>query len=36
VRKPPPMLGEHTDEVLTSVLNYSSEEINSLREKKTI
>jgi crotonobetainyl-CoA:carnitine CoA-transferase CaiB-like acyl-CoA transferase len=36
VRKPPPMLGEHTDEVLTSLLNYSSEDIASLRDKKII
>ncbi|MBL8090283.1 MAG: CoA transferase [Anaerolineales bacterium] len=36
VLKPPPMLGEHTDEVLKSLLNYSSEEINLLRDKKII
>jgi formyl-CoA transferase len=36
VLKPPPMLGEHTDEVLTSLLNYSSDEIKLLREKKVI
>ncbi len=36
VRKPPPMLGEHTDEVLTRLLNYSNEDLKQLREKKVI
>ena len=36
IQKPPPMLGEHTDEVLTSLLNYSSAELTSLRDKKVI
>jgi formyl-CoA transferase len=33
IQKPPPLLGEHTEEVLTSLLKYSAEEITSLREK---
>jgi formyl-CoA transferase len=36
VRMPPPLLGQHTEEVLTSLLNYSSEDITSLRDKKAI
>lgn len=36
VKNPPPMLGEHTDEVLKSLLNYSSAELKSLRDKKVI
>lgn len=36
VRHAPPILGEHTDEVLTSLLNYSNDEISSLRDKKVI
>jgi formyl-CoA transferase len=36
IQKPPPLLGEHTEEVLTSLLNYSSEEVTSLQEKGAI
>jgi formyl-CoA transferase len=36
IQKPPPLLGEHTEEVLTSVLNYSSEDVASLRDKGAI
>lgn len=36
VHRPPPLLGEHTEEVLTSVLNYSSEDVVSLRDKGAI
>jgi formyl-CoA transferase len=32
----PPMLGEHTDEVLTKMLGYTAEEVAHLREKKAI
>jgi formyl-CoA transferase len=31
VRFPPPLLGEHTDEILTEVLGYSPEKIETLR-----
>jgi crotonobetainyl-CoA:carnitine CoA-transferase CaiB-like acyl-CoA transferase len=30
---PPPALGQHTDEILTSVLNKSQDEITSLKTK---
>jgi crotonobetainyl-CoA:carnitine CoA-transferase CaiB-like acyl-CoA transferase len=33
---PPPALGEHTDEVLIDLLNFSPQEIKQLREKKII
>lgn len=33
---PPPMLGEHTDEVLTELLGKSSAEIKALRTKKIV
>lgn len=36
IQKPPPMLGQHTEEVLTGLLNYSSEGVASLREKGAI
>jgi len=32
-RSPPPVLGQHTDEVLTGVLGMSAAEIAALREK---
>jgi crotonobetainyl-CoA:carnitine CoA-transferase CaiB-like acyl-CoA transferase len=32
VRRPPPRLGEHTDEVLIDVLNHSQEEVGRLHE----
>ena len=36
IHRPPPMLGEHTEEVLTAVLGYSSEDVSALRDKKAI
>ena len=36
VEFPPPLLGEHTDEVLRSVAGYTDDEIRTLHEKKTI
>ena len=36
IHKPPPMLGEHTEEVLTSLLNYPPEDVVSLRERGAI
>jgi len=32
IQKPPPMLGQHTEEVLTGLLNYSRENVASLRD----
>lgn len=36
VRLPPPLLGQHTDEVLGELLNYSKEKIQSLRASGVI
>ena len=36
IRRPPPMLGEHTDEVLTGLLGRSEAEVASLRERKIV
>ena len=36
IHRPPPLLGEHTEEELTSVLNYSPEDVASLRGKGAI
>jgi crotonobetainyl-CoA:carnitine CoA-transferase CaiB-like acyl-CoA transferase len=36
VRLPPPLLGEHTDEVLASWLGMKTEEINELRRKDVL
>ncbi len=36
IHRPPPLLGEHTEEVLTGLLNYSPEEVNSMRDKEAI
>jgi formyl-CoA transferase len=36
IRRPPPMLGQHTEEVLTSLLGYTAEEAASLRERGAI
>ena len=33
---PPPLLGQHTEEVLRSVLNYSAEQVNDLKQKEVI
>jgi crotonobetainyl-CoA:carnitine CoA-transferase CaiB-like acyl-CoA transferase len=35
-RLPPPLLGEHTEEILTSVLGYSSEEVEQLRAEGAV
>ena len=36
VRSPAPLLGEHTGEILSSLLGYSEEEINGLVEEKVV
>ena len=36
VFKEPPRLGEHTEEVLTRILNYSTETIGELKQQKII
>ncbi len=36
IQKPPPMLGQHTEEVLTELLGYSKEDIEALREKGAV
>jgi crotonobetainyl-CoA:carnitine CoA-transferase CaiB-like acyl-CoA transferase len=36
VRYPPPLLGQHTEEVLKNLLNMSTQEINRLKEKGVI
>jgi formyl-CoA transferase len=36
VRHPPPLLGQHTDEILSSLLNYEEESIQSLRAEGVI
>jgi len=36
IRSPPPLLGQHTEEVLKNLLNMSAEEINQLKEKGVI
>jgi len=36
IYRPPPLLGEHTEEVLTSLLDYSPEIVASLRDKGAI
>ncbi len=33
---PPPLLGQHTEEVLTTLLNYSPKEVAALREKEVV
>tara|TARA_A100001037_G_scaffold306870_1_gene357885 strand:+ start:7584 stop:8774 length:1191 start_codon:yes stop_codon:yes gene_type:complete len=33
---PPPLLGEHTDEILTEIIKYTKSDIDSLREEKII
>jgi crotonobetainyl-CoA:carnitine CoA-transferase CaiB-like acyl-CoA transferase len=33
---PPPLLGQHTDEVLRELLNYSDEKLSELKGGKTI
>jgi len=36
VRRPPPRLGEHTQEVLMELLDYSAQDITALREREAI
>jgi formyl-CoA transferase len=36
VELPPPLLGEHTDEILSSVLDYPAEHISALRNSKVV
>ncbi|KXK12089.1 MAG: Formyl-CoA transferase [Chloroflexi bacterium OLB14] len=36
IKNPPPMLGQHTAEILSHMLNYSDDEINSLRDNGAI
>ena len=36
IQKPPPMLGQHTDEVLTGLLGYSSEGMEELKERGAV
>ena len=36
ILRPPPLLGQHTEEVLTSLLDYSTESVASLRDKGAI
>jgi len=36
VRLPPPLLGEHTEQVLTELLGYTAEAVTSLREQHAI
>ncbi len=36
IRRPPPLLGEHTEEVLVEMLGYSAEEVASLRAEEVI
>jgi formyl-CoA transferase len=35
-KRPPPLLGEHTDEILKERLNLSTEEVKALRDKGVI
>jgi formyl-CoA transferase len=36
IHRPPPRLGQHTEEVLTDLLEYSREDVASLRDKRAI
>ena len=36
IHRPPPMLGQHTEEVLMSLLEYSAEDVAALRDKRSI
>ncbi|MEO8751623.1 MAG: CoA transferase [Casimicrobiaceae bacterium] len=36
IRRPPPMLGEHTEEVLTQLLGRSASDVAALRERKLV
>lgn len=36
VRSPPPLLGQHTREVLSSVLGYDDAKVNAYLDKKVV
>lgn len=36
IRRPPPLLGQHTDEILRDVVGLDEEKIRELREKGTV
>lgn len=36
IQKPPPMLGQHTEEVLNGLLEYSKERVAMLRDMEAI
>ncbi len=36
VRRPPPLLGQHTEEVLIDLLGYSADQVTALREREII
>ena len=36
IRRPPPRLGEHTEEVLQDLLGYAAEEVSALREREVV
>jgi len=36
IHRPPPLLGEHTEEILTDLLNYSPEDVTILRNNRAI
>lgn len=36
IRTPPPLLGQHTDEVLKDLMGYDSDKIQSLKDSKSI
>lgn len=36
IRSPPPTLGQHTDEILMDVLNFTREEIKGLRAEGVV
>jgi crotonobetainyl-CoA:carnitine CoA-transferase CaiB-like acyl-CoA transferase len=36
IRRPPPMLGEHTDEVLAQILGMDDSTIHRLREERVV
>jgi formyl-CoA transferase len=35
-KRPPPLLGEHTDEILVDLLDYSAQEVSELRDRGAI
>jgi crotonobetainyl-CoA:carnitine CoA-transferase CaiB-like acyl-CoA transferase len=36
IHRPPPLLGEHTEEILTDLLDYSPEDVTILRNNRAI